>query len=48
MEKKMMDWEEIFQNLNLVSRSFALCIPTLEGSLRDQIGLSYPHHMRTY
>tara|TARA_Y100001954_G_scaffold217503_1_gene249714 strand:+ start:7811 stop:8827 length:1017 start_codon:yes stop_codon:yes gene_type:complete len=41
MEKKMMGWEEILQNLNLVSRSFALCIPTLEAGLRDQIGLSY-------
>ena len=41
MKKQMMGWEEILQNLNLVSRSFALCIPTLEGQLRDQIGLSY-------
>ena len=41
MKRQMMGWEEILQNLNLVSRSFALCIPTLEAGLRDQIGLSY-------
>ena len=33
---------DFYQNhLNKVSRSFAFCIPRLEGNLREWIGLSY-------